>query len=212
MEHEEVIIKAEKRIVKGKKVGAIRRAGLLPGVIYGRHIEALPIQMDQKIATTTIGKLTSSSLVTLDVEGEKHTAIVRDRQRDVIYGNLLHVDFLAISMTEKLRTTVAIELVGVAPISKNTDIVIVQSMNELEIECLPQYLPERIEVDVTGLEIVEDVIYVKDLNLGENIEVLTDAEDVIVSITYVEQEVETAGEMTEEPEVMEKGKKEEEAE
>lgn len=212
MEHEEVIIKAEKRIVKGKKVGAIRRAGLLPGVIYGRHIEALPIQMDQKIATTTIGKLTSSSLVTLDVEGEKHTAIVRDRQRDVIYGNLLHIDFLAISMTEKLRTTVAIELVGVAPISKNTDIVIVQSMNELEIECLPQYLPERIEVDVTGLEIVEDVIYVKDLNLGENIEVLTDAEDVIVSITYVEQEVETAGEMTEEPEVMEKGKKEEEAE
>lgn len=214
MEHEEVIINAEKRTIKGKKVGAIRRAGLLPGVIYGHSMEALPIQMDSKEASTTIGKLTSSSLVTININGEKHTAIVRDRQKDVIFGNLLHVDFLAISMTEKLRTTVNIELVGEAPVSESAEFVIIQSLNELDIECLPQYLPERIEVDISSLKSIEDVITVKSLELNEEITIHTDPDDLIVSVTYVKQEAEEEAveEFEEEPEVLEKGKKEEEEE
>lgn len=214
MEHEKVIIKAEKRAVKGKHVGAIRRAGLLPGVIYGRHLEAFPIQMDFKDASTKISRLTSSSLVTIDVGDEKHTAIVRDRQKDVIFGHLLHVDFFAISMTEKLRTTVGVELVGVAPVSENFDVVIVQSLSELDIECLPQYLPERIEVDISSLTTPESVIYVNSLELGDNITIHTNPEDVIASVTYVAQEAEevAAGEGEVEPDVLEKGKEEEEEE
>jgi large subunit ribosomal protein L25 len=151
MAQEEVIITAQKRTVKGKQVKALRRAGILPGVIYGRHLEAFPIQMAAHEASLKLGKLTSSSLVTIDVEGEKHTVIVRDRQRDPIYGRLIHVDFLAVSLTETLRTTVEVVLVGEAPVSKLADVVILHNLYELEIECLPKDLPAKIEVDLSLL-------------------------------------------------------------
>lgn len=217
MAKEEVIINAEKRTVTGKQVKSLRRQGLLPGVIYGRHIEALPIQMNAHEASLILGKLTTSSLVTIDVDGEKHTALVRDRQRDVIYGNLQHVDFLAVSLTEKLRTTVDIKLIGEAPVSKTGDVVIMQVLNALELECLPQDLPEVIEVDISTLQTIDDEITVADLPIGENITVLTDPSEVVVSVGYVAQEevpaeeAEAAAE-AEEPEVVEKGKKEEEEE
>jgi len=93
MAKEETLINAEKRSVTGKQVKALRRQGLLPGVIYGRHLEAFPIQMNAHEVALKLGKLTTSSLITIDVDGQKHTVLVRDRQRDVIYGNLVHVDF-----------------------------------------------------------------------------------------------------------------------
>ncbi|MCJ7696553.1 MAG: 50S ribosomal protein L25 [Anaerolineaceae bacterium] len=218
MAHEEIVIKAQKRNVIGKQVGALRRSGYLPGVIYGRHITSFPIQMDSKVASYIINRLTSSSLVTIDVEGEKHTTIVRDRQKDVITSHLLHVDFLAVSLTEKLRTNVTIELVGDAPISENIDTVIVQSLNELEIECFPQDLPERIEVDISTLATLDDIILVSNLDLGDKIAILTDENELIASVTYVVQEVEEEEEEVEdllededlEPEVLEKGKQEDE--
>jgi len=212
MEHKEVIIKAEKRSVKGKQVGALRRQGLLPGVIYGRHLDAFPIQMDQHDASSKLGQLTSSSLVIIDVDGKKHTAIVRDRQKDVIYGNLLHVDFLAVSLTDKLRTSVGIELVGEAPVTESYDVVIMQNLDKLEIECLPGDLPERIEIDLSVLRTPDDFIAVNAVKLGDKVEILTNLEDVIVSVTYVAQEAEEVAEGEEEPEILEKGKKEDEEE
>jgi large subunit ribosomal protein L25 len=215
MAHEEIIIKAIKRTVKGKQVGTLRRAGQLPGVIYGRHIEAFPIQMDYKEFANKIFRLTSSSLVTIDVEGETHAAILRDKQKDVINGHLLHVDFLAVSLTEKLRTRVSIELVGKAPVSEIPDTVIVQAVNQLEIECYPQDLPDTIKVDISSLVTMDDVILVGSIDLGDKIEVFTDKDEVIASVTYVAQEIvpEVVPSVAEiEPEVMEKGKKPEEAE
>ncbi len=211
MSQKEIIINAEKRTLKGKKVGALRRQGKLPGVIYGRHLEAFPIQMEAHETGLILQRLTSSSLVTIDVEGEKYTTIVRDRQKDVIFGNLLHVDFLAVSLTEKLRTMVSIELVGEAPISKSGDVVIVQSLNELEIECLPQDLLEKVSVDISVLKDMSDVITVESLTLGKDITILTDSEEIIASSTYVAQEAEEEAKETEaEPEVLEKGKQAEE--
>ena len=217
MAKEETLINAEKRSVTGKQVKALRRQGLLPGVIYGRHLEAFPIQMNAHEVALKLGKLTTSSLITIDVDGQKHTVLVRDRQRDVIYGNLVHVDFLAVSLTEKLRTTVEIRLVGEAPVTKSTDAVIIQAMNAIELECLPQDLPEIINVDVSKLATVDDEITVADLSLGDQVTLLADPTEVIVSVGYAAQEeapVEAAAEAAEgaEPEVVEKGKKEEEGE
>ncbi|MFZ3069520.1 MAG: 50S ribosomal protein L25 [Anaerolineaceae bacterium] len=211
MANEEVIIKAEKRTVTGKKVAALRRAGLLPGVIYGRHLEAFPIQMEAHETSMKLSKLTSSSLVTIDVAGVKHTAIVRDYQKDVIYGRMLHVDFLAVSLTEKLRTTVSIELIGETPLSKTMAVIINQGVNELELECLPQDLPASIEVDLTKITSMDDVITVADLNLGDKITILTDPAEVVVSVGFAAQEEVAPVEATIEPDVLEKGKKEEEA-
>lgn len=211
MAKEEVLINAEKRNVVGKQVKALRRQGILPGVIYGRHIEAFPIQMDAHNAALILDKLTASSLITIDVDGEKFNVLMRDRQRDVIFGDLLHVDFLVVSLTEKLRATVELKLVGEAPVADNPEVVVTQVLNAIEIEALPQDLPEVIEVDISTLETVDDEITVADLDLGEDIAILTDPNETIVSVGYVAQEEvaeEEEAEELAEPKVVERGKKE----
>ena len=208
MAKEEVLINAQKRNVTGKQVKALRRQGLLPGVIYGRHIEAFPIQMDAHDASLILDKLTASSLITIDVDGEKFNVLMRDRQRDVIFGDLLHVDFLVVSLTEKLRATIELKLVGEAPVADNPEVVVTQVLNAIEIEALPQDLPEVIEVDISTLETVDDEITVADLDLGEDIAILTDPNETIVSVGYVAQEEVAEEAEVVEPEVVEKGKKE----
>jgi large subunit ribosomal protein L25 len=211
MAKEEIIINAEKRNVIGKQVKALRRQGVLPGVIYGRHIEAFPIQMDAHDASLILDKLTASSLITIKVNGEKYNVLMRDRQRDVIFGNLLHVDFLVVSLTEKLRATVELKLVGEAPVADNPEVVVSQVLNAIEIEALPQDLPEVIEVDIATLITADDEITVADLDLGKDIAILTDPSETIVSVGYVAQEVvaeEEGAEALAEPEVLERGKKE----
>ncbi|HOF28109.1 MAG TPA: 50S ribosomal protein L25, partial [Anaerolineaceae bacterium] len=139
---EEIIIKAEKRTVKGKQVSQLRRAGILPGVIYGHRVEAQAIQMDRHSVSLQMNSITPTTLVTVDVAGNKIKAFVRDRQRDVLHGVLTHLDFLAVSLTEKMRAPVAIELTGEAPVLENPIYLLNHSLNEVELECLPQDMPE----------------------------------------------------------------------
>jgi len=223
---DKIVLEAQKRTLKGKKVKALRRQGLLPGIIYGRlakkQIDPIAIQLELHDASKIINKLTGSSLVMLDVEGEKFPAVLREAQKDIIYGTLRHVDFMAVSLTEKLQTAVPIELIGQAPAEINMAAVVVTGISELEIECLPQDMPERIEVDATILVDIDSTIYVRDLDLPDTYEVLTDPDELIAGVTYVtieeEEEEEEEGELAElfdedvEPEVIEKGKKEEDFE
>jgi large subunit ribosomal protein L25 len=208
---EETIIKAEKRTLKGKQVSQLRRVGILPGVIYGHKIESQAIQMDRHTVSQQMSRITPTTLVTVDVDGNKIKAFVRDRQRDVLHGVLTHLDFLAISMTEKMRASVALELTGEAPVLDDAIYLLNQNLNELEIECLPQDMPERVMVDVSGIKTPEDTITVADLDLGEGVSILTDNSEVIVSVSYVaveEAEEEEEPEFGfEGPEVLEKGKK-----
>jgi large subunit ribosomal protein L25 len=221
---EKIVLEAQKRTLTGKKVGNLRRQGLLPGIIYGRlgkkQIDPITIQLDLHEASKTINKLTGSSLVRLDVEGKEYPVILREAQRDVIYRTLLHVDFMAVSLTEKLQTAVPVELIGQAPAEINMAAVVVTGISELEIECLPEDLPDRIEVDATVLVDMDSVIYVRDLELPESFDVLTDPDELIAGVTYVtieeEEEDEEEDELAElldedvEPEVIEKGKKDDE--
>jgi large subunit ribosomal protein L25 len=210
--HDEIIIKVEKREVTGKQVSKMRRQGITPGVVYGHKVDSYPVQMETHATTLLMKKITPTTLVTLDLGGKKTKVIVRDRSYDVVTGALLHLDFLALSMTEMLRANVAIELVGEAPVLDEVpNTLINQSLNELEIEALPNDMLERVQVDLSSIVTVDDNITVGDLKLGDKITVLTPAEEVIVSVSYVAEEAEAeTPEGGPEPEVMEKGKKEEE--
>lgn len=208
---EEIIIKAEKRTIKGKQVSQLRRAGILPGVIYGHKVETQAIQMDRHSVSLQMSNITPTTLVTIDVSGDKVKAFVRDRQRDVMHGYLTHLDFLAVSMTEKMRAAVSLELTGEAPVLDNPIYLLNHSLNEIEIECFPQDMPERVMVDVSGIKTAEDVITIADLNLGENVTILTDYAEVIVSVGYIAAEEAGVDGITAEPEVVEKGKKPEDS-
>lgn len=210
--HNDITIKIDKRTITGKQVKQLRRQGILPGVVYGHKIESYPVQMDRHSTALLMRSITPTTLVTLDLNGKKTKVIVRERNYDVVTGELLHLDFLAISMTEKLRASVAIELVGEAPVLDAVPGSLINHvLNEIEIEALPADMPERIEVNISKLEAAEDMITVGDLDLGEKITILTDESELIVSVAYVAEETELVeGEgHSAEPEVMEKGKKEE---
>ena len=146
---EKAVLNATHRTVIGKHVGALRREGKLPAIIYGTHMEPTPITLDLREATKFFAPLTESSIVTISLDGEEHATLVREKQRDVIKRTLLHVDFQAVSLTEKLRTEVIIELTGTAPAVKDFNGVVVTGLDELEVECLPSDLPERIVVDIS---------------------------------------------------------------
>lgn len=213
---EKVVLKATKRDVTGKQVKALRRAGQLPAVIYGRHVDPIAVSMDAHVAGLALAKLTSSSLVTIDVDGTEYPTLVRERQRDYIKGVLTHVDFLAVDLNEKIRTNVRIAFVGVSPAVKDYNGVLVQNLERLEVECLPTDLPERLNVDIAVLAQIGDSIRVRDLVVSDKVRILADEDDTIAVVTLIKDETTTTaavpGEEAAAPELsVERGKKDEEA-
>jgi len=215
---EKVILKAELRTITGKKVKNLRIAGKVPAVIYGSEVKTLPITLDKRDTTNTLNKYSGSTILTIDVEGKEHPTLVREIQQDYIKGDLLHVDFLVISLTEKLRTYVSITLIGEAPVLEEYSALIVSGLDQIEVECLPQDLPEVIEVDVSSMEEIGAAIYLKDIPSIEKVEFLSDPEELIAVASAIKEEVEEVIEEDEiledieegaEPDVVERGKDEE---
>jgi len=213
---EKIVIKAKKRDVTGKQVKALRRAGQLPAVIYGRHVEPIAISLDAHTAGLAFAKVTSSTLVTIDVEGTEYAALVREKQRNYIKGVLTHVDFLALDLTEKIRTKVNLAFAGVSSAVKDYSAVLVHRMEAFEVECLPTDLPERINVDLSSIKGIGNSIRVRDIVLPENVVVLADEDDIVVIATLPKEEAPAEGAAVPGAEAapaisVERGKKEEEA-
>ncbi len=220
---EKVVLKAEKRSVIGKQVNALRRSGKLPAVIYGRHTEPINISLDFHSTSLALGKLSSSSLVTIEVDGTEYPTLVREKQRDFIKNRLLHVDFLAVSLTEKICASVSVHLVGVSVAVKDYNAVLVQNLEALEVECLPTDLPPYLDLDIAVLARPGEGIRVHDVAVPANIRLLDDPETMVAVATFAKVEEETAAvpgeegavptEEEGEPELaVERGKKEEEEE
>jgi len=177
---ERVVLQATRREVIGKQVGALRRAGKLPAVLYGHRIESTPIMLEAHETSLTLSHLTSSSLVTIQLDGKEYPTLVREKQRDYIKNRLLHLDFQAVSLTEKIRAKVSIELTGTAPAVKEFSAIIVHGLTDLEVESLPQELPERIVVDISSLSEIGDGVRVRDIVLSDKVEILGDPDELIV--------------------------------
>lgn len=216
---DKVVLKAEKRDVTGKQVKALRRAGKLPAVIYGHNTDPVSISLDSHSASLALGRLTSSSLVTIQLDGREFPTLVREKQRDYIKNRLLHVDFLAVSLTETIRASVVVNFIGVSTAVKDYNAVLVTNLQSLEVECLPTDLPERIDVDISALERPGDGIRVRDVKVSDKVQILNDPDTMVAVATFakVEEEAAVPGaegaapEAEAEPELaVERGKKEEE--
>ena len=217
---EKVIIQAEKRTVIGKKVKVLRREGKLPAIIYGHGIDPISIVLDFRSSSRILAKASSSTLVNIELDGKQYPTLVREKQLDFIRNSIIHVDFLAVSMTEKITANVSVHVEGVAPAVAAFGAVLLTGLSELEVECLATDLPERFTVDTSELTEIGSGIYVRDVATLDNVEILTDLDEMIVvaAAPAVEEEEEVEeeellegeeGEEGEEPEVIEKGKKEE---
>ena len=179
---------ANERSAIGKKVRAIRRQGMVPAVLYGHGIDGLPIQVDAKEVEQLLSEVSASTLIELKVDGDEHKVLVRDVQRDVIRRDLMHVDFLKVAMDVAIRTTVPVELVGEAPAARELGGILVTGVTEIEIEALPEDLPDRIIVDLEPLKEIDDAIAIEDLYLGDGVTVLTDPSENVAHVIYMAEE------------------------
>jgi len=193
----------------------IRRVGKVPAVIYGEDLETSSLVMDAHAFELIMKE--DQSLIELDWEGKKHRAIVRDIQRHPVTGNILHVDFFLVKAGQKVTLSVSLRYEGKpSGVKEGGNFQTVK--NELEINVLPKDIPDYIEVEISELEMGQN-LRVSDIQ-AENFEILDDPDEVIcrVEVPKVEEEVveeeEEEGEEEEsaEPEVITARDKEEESE
>jgi large subunit ribosomal protein L25 len=208
----EMSLQVEKRERTGK--GGCRQArmrGLIPAVVYGSGKDSVPIQVDRKTFIEMMRKAGSENpilMLKLSDTGQERHAMIRDMQRNPLSRQVIHIDFQRIEMTDKVRVTVPVELVGTAYGVKVEGGLIDFVVREVHIECLPGDIPNHLEVDVTELHAGQHAA-AKDLKLPEGVALLDDPERVILSVVHARTEEPGAEGATAEPEIIKRGKAEE---
>ena len=175
-------LEAKRRDDHGKGVARkLRAAGRVPAVFYGHDQETIPLSIDARemfhVLHTSGG---SNVLLDLVVDGKAHLAMPREVQRDHIHNTLIHVDFLAVSRSEKIAVDVAVIEVGNS-IGVKEGGVVEHHLRDLHVECLPQDVPEQIEVDITELNI-GDMVHVRDVVVPAGVTILTNPDDAVLSV------------------------------
>jgi large subunit ribosomal protein L25 len=171
------------REIVGKKTVQLRRQGLLPGIVYGYKVQKpLQIQVDRREFERIYRRAGATSLIDLQLDGTPMTRVfVQEVTRHPVSHELMHVDFMAVNLTQPITADVALVLTGEAPASRGEGMVL-QTLETLHVRALPTHLPSNVEVDISGLEEVGQAIHVSDLTLPGDVEVLTDADATIVHI------------------------------
>lgn len=181
---EKIQLKVDLRSSTGKGISRkLRAAGLIPGVVYGRDIEPVAVSVAPKALQAAIsGEGGINNLITLQCGGQLDQAlvIVADMQRDPLKGTVRHVDLQRISMKDKIKVNVPVVIVGTAVGVKEGGLLDLDA-HTLHIECLPDEIPEHIEVDVSNLEIGQ-TIHLQDITLPANIRCLDKPTNPLVSI------------------------------
>jgi large subunit ribosomal protein L25 len=217
-EKKEIIVKASQREGRGKNDSRrARRAGQVPVTIYGGEGEAVaalaPLSELAAILRSDSGR---NTIFTLDIDGVGAAEVMFiDRQIDPVRSRLVHADFKRLVKGEKIEATVPLRLVGEPIGVREQQGHLEQIIREIEIRCEPREIPEHIDVDVTNLE-VHEVLHVSDIPVPAGVEILEEGDTVIATVGVVKEEVVEAppveGEVPAEPEVIGKGKKDEEGE
>jgi large subunit ribosomal protein L25 len=179
-----VELKAQSRTLTGKKVKQLRRQQLIPAVVYGPDTPSKGIQIEERALSTALQQAGSTALIDLyiDAEGKPDVVLARDIQRDILTSRFQHVDFYQVRLTEKVRTSPRLEIVGESPLVQSGAAVLVQILNQLEVECLPTDLISSIPVDVSVLEHLDDSISIRDLPIPPEITVMADLDDTVASV------------------------------
>lgn len=214
---EKLSLKVKSRQVLGNKNNALRRQGLLPGVLYGHHLENKNLVIDLAQFGKVYRQAGESTLVDLELEdGQIQKVLIQDLQVDPLTNKAIHVDFRGIDMSEKLETKIPLKFMGESLAVKELGGILVKAIDELEVRCLPSALVHEIVIDISPLTVIGAHLRIKDLSLPPGIEVLQDVAAVVATVTEPRSEAELAA-LEEKPEmkvedvkVVEKEKKEKE--
>ena len=215
-EKKEFRVQAKQREGRGKNdARRTRREGMVPVTVYGGGGEtvaaAAPLRDLAAILRSEAGR---NTIFTIEVEGVGESEVMfHDRQIDPVKGRLIHADLTRLVKGQKIEVTVPLHLVGEPIGVKEKQGVLEQVIREIDVRCEPRDIPDSIDVDVSNLD-VHDTLHVSDIKVSEGVEILNDAELVIATVGIIREEVAPTpaaeGEEPAEPEVIGKGKKEEE--
>lgn len=183
----ELILEANKRNIVGKAARKLRASGVIPGVLYGRGIDAVSLSVAQKDFTRlfkTAGENTVLKLALVDSSGERDVrdVLIHDVSIDALNGSVLHVDFYQVRMDEVVRVEVPIEIKGESPAVKNEGGILVKALQEVEVEALPGKIPESIDIDVSSLVAFDEAIHVRDLPTSGEYVIITDMDLIVVTV------------------------------
>ena len=204
------------RNILRKKVKALRRTGMIPLHLYGKGLPSRALQADGSTVVKIVSQVGRNIPLFLKLEGtkEQDLVFVREIQHHPITNRILHVDFYRVDVTQLVKGEVPIILLGEAPAVRVHHGILMQTLHELSVECLPMEMPERIEIDISGLEELDQGIRVSDYIPGSSITVLSDSEELIVRVgapRVVEEEVVRPEAEEEVEEVSEEGQEAKEA-
>ncbi|WP_297281217.1 50S ribosomal protein L25 [uncultured Anaerococcus sp.] len=195
----DLLLNANKREATGKnKVNKLRQEELIPGVIYAKAEDNINVQFTTREFDKILRQAGTSTIITLDIDGDKKDVLIKDYQMHPYKNQYLHVDFQAINQNETIRVNVPINLIGRENI-KIDNAVLVQNLDVIDVECLPKYIPQTADVDITEFEIGDNRT-VADLDIfkDDNIIVLADEDELVCSLQEATEEIIPEDEETEE--------------
>lgn len=193
-------------IKEGRTAKALRRAGRLPGIVYGRGNTPVSVDLDRVEFEKAYRDAGTSQIVLLDIEGAgKKNVLIHEVDFEPVNGQPIHVDFYEISMKEKITTEVPLSFTGDSVAIIEMSGTLVTNRDNVEVECLPADLPHQIEVDIAALTDFDASIQVKDIKLPEGVEIKNEEDEVIafVEAPRSEEEMAELEEPVEEPETPE---------
>lgn len=213
-------LKAEKRETLGRKVKRLRKQGILPANIYSAKIKSLAIQVNQKEFEKALSEVGETEILDLQVDKEKtRPVLVHNVQLDPVTDIPLHADFLQVDLKQKVVINVPLKFVGEAPAVKEGKGILLELLNAIEVEALPNNLPSEIKINISKLSDTGQGITIKDLKLPEEIGIKAGPEELICKIEALKKEEEEKVEKEAAPAVektvaeeAEKGKKKAEKE
>ncbi|GHV85372.1 50S ribosomal protein L25 [Spirochaetia bacterium] len=191
----QVVFQARDRASKGSgEAKKLRRTGRIPAVIYGRKGASMSIDLDARDFMNSLKGVSESTIVKVEVNGKVHEAFVKDTQRNIRDGAILHVDFYEIESNTLLRARVSLHIHG-NPVGVREGGILETPLHDIEVECLPRDLPERLEVDIASLK-VNQAIHVRDLALGAGVKLISNADQVVALVKFAKAEAAAAVEET----------------
>lgn len=185
----DLVLNANKREAIGKnKVNKLRAEDIVPGVVYAKNEDNINVQVISKDFDRILRQAGTSTIITLDIDGENKDVLIKEYQTHPYKNQFLHVDFQAINQNETIRVSVPIVLIGRDDI-EIAQSVLVQNLDIVEVECLPKYIPQTADVNVADIQIGDNkTIADLDIFANENITILGEEDEVICSLQEVSEE------------------------
>lgn len=204
------VLKAEKRTLTGKKTKKLRRVGTVPGNVFGKSIESCSVQFSSVEFNRVYKESGETSLIWLSIEGEskERPTLVKSISFNPMTGDIVHVDLHQVNLKEKVSAWIPVEVVGESEAVKQGLAALDTQLKEIEVEALPTDLPESIIFDIAELKEIGDHLKVSDIKLPSGVELLTDPESLVVSLSALQKEEEPLETAVVEAEVAGEEKKE----